>query len=283
MERRQATLAAPVGVEGRGLHTGRAVAVRLIPAPAGHGRVFLRADLPAPVPVPARVDAVVDSVRATTLGREGQRVATVEHLLAALAAERIDNARIEVDGPELPALDGSAATWLALIDAAGRREQDARCRPLVPEAPIEVADGPRRARLVPAPGTAWDVRVEYDHPLLRGRRHAGTLTPAAFRRDIAWARTFAFRAEVEALRAAGLGRGGDLDTVVVLDGEGVLNPGGLRHPDEPLRHKVLDLLGDLALLDAPLRARAEVHLPGHALHVALLRALLARLGGQEGG
>jgi UDP-3-O-[3-hydroxymyristoyl] N-acetylglucosamine deacetylase len=282
VERRQATLAAPAEAEGRGLHTGKAVAVRILPAPAGHGRVFWRADLAAPVPVPARVAWVVDCTRATTLGREGQRVGTVEHLLAALAAARIDNARIEVDGPEIPALDGSAAGWVEALDAAGRKEQDARCRPVVVEAPVEVAAGSRRARLVPAPRTAWEVWVDFDHPLLADRRHAGVLTPAGFRRDLAWARSFAFRSEVDALRAAGLGLGGDLGNVVVLDGAGALNPGGLRHPDEPLRHKVLDLLGDLALLDAPLRGRAEVHLPGHAIHVALLGALLAGRSPEEG-
>ncbi|MBN1336574.1 MAG: UDP-3-O-[3-hydroxymyristoyl] N-acetylglucosamine deacetylase [Deltaproteobacteria bacterium] len=276
MARYQATLAGIVGVEGRGLHSGRTVAVRLLPAPAGHGRVFRRVDLPEPVPIPARVSSVVDSRRATTLGVDGQRVSTVEHLLAALAAAHIDNVLVEVDGPEVPALDGSAALWLSALDAAGRSVQQARCCPVVVDAPVLVSQGSRRACLLPAPRMSWDVRVNFDHPLLHDRRHRGTLTPAGFRRHLAWARTFVFRSEVDALRAAGLGQGGDLDVVVVLDGDGVLNPGGLRHPDEPLRHKVVDLLGDLALLDAPLEARAEVYLPGHALHVALLHALLAR-------
>ena len=269
--RRQRTLARAVEVRGRALHTGQPATVRLAPAPPDHGLRFLRAG----VEVPARVDHVVDTHLATVLAAGGQRVGTVEHLLAATVGEGIDNLRISVDGPELPALDGGALQWVRLLDAAGAVDQDRPCRPLRPAAPLRLADGPRWVRVLPGPGLELDVTTRFDHPAIGAQRLRLRLAPGVFRRELAWARTFGFLDELGMLLRAGKARGAGVDDVVVYGPTGPLDPAGLRSPDEPLRHKMLDLLGDLALLGRPLEGRVIAHMPGHGLTRRLVAALLA--------
>ncbi len=273
--RAQATIGRIITVQGPGLHSGESARVSIEPAPEGHGRVFLRADLPAPVPIPATLDQLCDSTLCTTLAVGEQRVQTVEHLLAALSGLCLDNALIRVWGPEIPGVDGSARPWVRLLLQAGRARQKARCAALRPRQAVRLDDGPRRAEVVAADRLALDVSIDFPHPLLRERRLVVQPSSRDFDTELAWARTFALQEQAEAMRAAGLAKGGSLDNAVVLGPAGVLNPGGLRGLDEPLRHKILDLMGDLALLGQPLLARVRVEQPGHAFNHALGRALLA--------
>ena len=272
--RPQASLARPVPLQGRGLHSGEQVRLLIEPAPAQHGLVFLRRDLPAPQPIPARADCVVDTRLATTLGRGDQRVATVEHLLAAMSAVELDNALVVVWGPELPAFDGSALPWVKALMSGGRVQQGAGRAPIAPVAPLELRRGSSWARVLPASRLSLRATIRFPHPQLLSRTldyHPG---PQAFQSQLAWARTFALEDQVVAMRSQGLARGGSLHNAVVLDGRGVLNPSGLRGTDEPLRHKLVDLRGDLSLLGAPLQARIEVQQPGHGFNLALVRAIL---------
>jgi UDP-3-O-[3-hydroxymyristoyl] N-acetylglucosamine deacetylase len=265
-----------IAVEGIGLHSGAACRVVLEPAGAGEGITFLRADLPAPVPIPARAEFAVPSALCTTLAREGQQVGTVEHALAALAGIGVADATLRVWGPELPALDGSAAPWVAAIEAAGLRdlERPGAIRSLCQA--FTLRDGPRVARCRPCESLVLEVTIDFPHPLAQNQSMSLDLTPETFTREIAWARTFSLETEVPVLRARGLARGGSLQNALVLaEGGGVLNPEGLRGPMEPLRHKVLDLLGDLALIGTPVLARLVVEQPGHAFNLSLARALIA--------
>ena len=276
--RRQGTIARTITVQGPGLHTGASTRISIEPAPTGHGCVFLRADLPGALPIPAQARWVGDTRLATTLERGGQRVHTVEHLMATLSVLGIDNALVRLWGPEVPGLDGSAKPWLRLLLDAGRQPQDVLCAPLVLSAPVELEDGPRWARLEPANALEFEVGIDFPNPALRQRRIRWQAGTRSFERDVAWARTFATQEQAEAMRRAGLARGGSLQNALVLGPAGVINPGGMRGPDEPVRHKLLDLLGDLALLGRPLVARVRVEQPGHGFNLALVRAILAATG-----
>ena len=273
---RQRTIAQRVSCTGVGLHSGTPVRLRLIPAPSGSGIVFVRTEGAAPVEIPAAPDSVVSTHHATSLGRDGVAVATVEHLLAALYALGVDNVRVEVDGPEVPILDGSAAAFVFLIRSAGIRAQDAPRSVLRVRRRIEVRDGQRRIRVEPARRFQISYAVDFDHCLIgRQEFHLARLDPESFERDIAPARTFGFLREVHALRSAGLARGGSLDNTLVLGATKLLNPSGLRWPDEFVRHKLLDLLGDLAVLGAPIQGHVHVERGGHTLHQKLVAAIAA--------
>lgn len=271
----QTTLAEPVSITGIGLHSGVRSHVRLLPAPENSGPVFIRTDLPGCPKVPARLEFVVQTSFATTLAKGDARVGTVEHLLAALHALMLDNVHIEIDGPEVPALDGSSAPWLDLLDGAGRSELSTSRRPLKPSRSIEIRDGPRLMSIEPADGLYLDVEVDYPHPLVGRQQLSLQFTDDTFRQKLAWARTFGFASEVDALRSQGLILGGSLENAVVYDSERVLNEGGLRAPDEVVRHKTLDIIGDLFLLGHTLNARVRAVRPGHTLTFALLEALTA--------
>jgi len=265
----QHTLAAPARVAGIALRSGRIAHAELRPAPPDHGVVFYTDGHP----VPARIDTVVDTTLATTLGAHGHRVSMVEHLCAALHAAGVDNVAVHVDGDELPVLDGSAAPWMAAMTPLA---QAARRRPLVVEEPIEIRDEAGGwARLEPADGFELDIGIEFAHPAIGRQRWCGDLS--RFGAELAWARTFGFLADADRLRAAGLARGASLENTVVYDAEGPMNPGGLRAPDEAVRHKALDAVGDAALLGAPLHGRLVTWRAGHTLHRRLFSELLARL------
>ncbi len=251
------------------------MSVRLLPAPPDTGLSFTDADRPDIPPLPARYDRVLDTRLATTLGDGRFKVATVEHLLAALLAEGIDNAVIEVSGEEVPVLDGSAAPWVEQIRAAGRVDQAAPRRTLVITAPVEVTDGDRTARLLPCDGLEVSATIIFDHPTIGTQQLDLHLQNGTFGHELAWARTFGFLAEVEAMHRMGLALGGGLDNAVVYDGTGVVNPDGLRSPDEAVRHKLLDMVGDLALAGVAVQGRFEAIRPGHALNQALVAALFA--------
>ena len=275
---RQRTLAAAIGCVGIGLHTGARMRMELRPAPAGTGIVFLRTDLGAEIP--AQFDYVGDTRLCTVLcdpAAPQVRVGTVEHVMAALAACGVDNVVVAVDGPELPVLDGSSAPFVFLVDCAGTVEQDAPVRTIEVLRPVRVAAGEAFAELRPAIAGDFEMAVSIEFPAAAVGRQALTLqvTEASFRRDLAAARTFAMAEDIAGLQAAGLAQGGSLDNALVVDGDRVLNPGGLRMRDEFVRHKMLDAVGDLALAGAPIKARFVAHRPGHALNNRLLHALFA--------
>lgn len=274
---RRRTLRAPIDCIGTGLHTGARVRVRLCPAPAGSGITFRRTDLG--VDIAARYDHVADTRFCTVLAspeRPEARVGTVEHLMAALAGCGVTDATVDVDGPELPVLDGSANPWVFLLDCAGRVALDAAPCAIEVLRPVRVAEGAAFAELRPGTdGLDMALSIVFDAPAIGRQSLTLRLGEEAFRRELSRARTFAQLHEIEGLRAAGLARGGGLDNAVVVDGAAVLNPAGLRAPDEFVRHKLLDAVGDLALAGAALRARFVGHRSGHALNNRLLRALFA--------
>jgi len=277
----QRTLKSPIDCVGTALHSGTRVAMALRPAAIGHGIVFRRRDLG--VDIPARFDLVVGTRLRTETPpptTPPARVGTVEHVMAALVATGISNAVVEVDGPELPILDGSAANVVFLIDCAGVVAQDAARPGIAVLRPVRVAgeDGAWAELLPPPPGAAGlgaRVSIKFGAPAIGVQSLALRVTATSVRRELAAARTFCLLAEVEAMQAAGLARGGSLDNAVVVDGDRVLNPAGLRMDDEFVRHKLLDMVGDLALAGAVLHAALRAHRPGHGLNNALLRALFA--------
>ena len=270
----QRTLKAPISCVGTGLHSGKRVSMTLRPAPADHGIVFRRTDLRRDIP--ARFDSVVDTRLSTVLGDGGARVATVEHVMAALAGCGIDNAVIELDGAEPPILDGSAAPFVFLLDCAGSVEQDEPRSAIEIRRTVRVTDGDAFAEL--RPGTAGlEMALSIDFAAAAIGRQALSLhlNTNTFRQELSRARTFTLAEEIDQLRAAGLAQGGSLDNAVVVDQARVLNPGGLRMPDEFARHKLMDAVGDLALAGAPLIGRFVAHRSGHTLNNRLLRALFA--------
>ncbi|MGA3398057.1 MAG: UDP-3-O-acyl-N-acetylglucosamine deacetylase [Acetobacteraceae bacterium] len=276
----QRTLKAPIGCVGIGLHSGKRVSLNLRPAEPGHGIVFRRTDLGRDIP--ARFDRVVDTQLATVLGDErwaSARVSTVEHLLAALSALGIDNVLVELDGPEVPVLDGSAAPFVFLLDCAGVTEQPLTRSHIEIRRRVRVSEGDAFAELRPAtggqPGLDMALSIDFAAAAIGRQAMSLRLTPENFRRELARARTFTLAEEVAQLRAAGLAQGGSLDNAVVVDQARILNPGGLRMSDEFARHKLLDAVGDLALAGAPLSGRFIAHRSGHGLNNRLLRALFA--------
>lgn len=274
----QHTLARPAAFSGIGIHTGAQVRIEVRPAEADHGFVFLRTDVEDRDPaVPARGDAVCQTRLGTVIGNaDGVTVSTVEHLMAAFAALCIDNAVIAIDGPEVPIMDGSAQPFIEALDQAGRRPQPAARRYLEVLQTVEVLEDDKRVTLSPADRFEMAFEILFDTPAIGRQRIDLAIDEQSFRRELADCRTFGFLHEVEALRAAGLARGGSLDNVVVIDNDAVLNPEGLRRPDEFVRHKALDAVGDLYLLGAPLIGRYEGIYAGHGLNNAIVRALLAR-------
>jgi UDP-3-O-[3-hydroxymyristoyl] N-acetylglucosamine deacetylase len=266
------TLKRDVGCTGIGLHSGRAVRLRLLPAPAEHGIRFHRTDVD--VEIPASLACLSRQDHATTLSKDGVSVDTVEHLLSALYALGVDDAIVEVDGPEIPILDGSAAPFVILIHEAGLKPLAAPRRYLKILKPVEVIRGNKRARLSPASHFNVSYTIGFDHPLLRHQAVSVRITPRNFVDGVAPARTFGFLRDVEAMRKNGLALGGSLENAVVIGETGVLN-NKLRFEDEFVRHKVLDAVGDLALLGHPIVGHLEAVKAGHALHAAVARKLLA--------
>lgn len=276
---KQRTLVKRVSCAGIGLHTGAHVGLALLPACADSGIVFARSDCSPLAEIRVCPAAIAGSRHATRLAQGGLAVSTVEHLLAAASALRIDNLRIELDGPEVPDLDGCALSFARLLRSAGAQEQPAPRRALRLARRIELRDGERWIRAEPAEGLQLSYAIDFEHPAIGSQQLAlGPLTPELFERELAGARTFGFLAELPRLQRLGLARGGDLERVLMLDERALLTPGGLRFKDEFVRHKLLDLVGDLALLGRPLEARVGVSRGGHALHHALVAELAARAG-----
>lgn len=272
----QKTISEKATCAGVGLHSGAPAHIALYPARPGTGIVFVRTDLPHAVEIPARRTALASTRLATTLARGDATIGTVEHLLAAAVALGIDNLRIEVDGPEIPVMDGSAAPFVAMLRSACVFDQQVARRVIRIRKPISLRDGDRAIRVSPAPQLSVSYFVEYPHPAIGKQRIESLVIDGAnFERELSRARTFGFLHEVEALWRGGLARGGNLENTVVLDETRVLNAGGLRFADEFVRHKALDLVGDLALLGVPLLGHVDVERGGHALHQQLVERILA--------
>jgi UDP-3-O-[3-hydroxymyristoyl] N-acetylglucosamine deacetylase len=269
----QRTVATRVSCTGVGLHSGKPATLTLAPAPADSGVTFVRMDLG--VEIPARNDLVVDTMLSTSVAIGAARVSTVEHVLAALSGMGIDNCRVEVDGPEIPILDGSAAPFVALVQEGGVQVQRTGRRWLVVEQSVEVRDGDKVARLEPADSFSVEFTADFNHPLITNQAFRVTLSDRAFEREIARARTFCFRKDIERMQAAGLARGGSLANAIVVDEFSILNPEGLRFSDEFARHKVLDAIGDLALFGLPVLGALTAVKSGHALNQALVKKVLA--------
>ena len=272
----QATLAHPAEFRGQGLHSGAAVRMVIRPAPVDHGIWFERSDLPGRPRVPALWDRVVPSKLCTALdGGNGATVSTIEHVMAALAGTGIHNALICIDGPEVPILDGSAAIFVQGILRAGIRRRAAPVTAIRVLREVSIRDGAAEARLTPAAQLEIDFSIDFSDAAI-GRQHKHLdLVNGAFMRELADSRTFCRQADVTAMQRNGLALGGTYFNAVVFEGERVLSPGGLRHADEPVRHKMLDAVGDLALAGAPLLAHYRGDRAGHAMTNRLLRALFA--------
>ena len=272
----QNTLTRSVTFHGVGLHSGAPVTMVVHPAGEDHGIWFRRTDLARDTLVPARWDAVVPSKLCTLIANAaGVSVSTIEHVMAALAGSAIHNALIEIDGPEVPILDGSAAPFVAAFIQAGLQPQNAPVRAIKILKPVEVRDGEAVARLEPADMLEIDFSIDFTDAAIGRQEKALNMANGAFVRELSDSRTFCRNAEVIAMRERGLALGGTLENAVVFEGDKVLSPGGLRHADEPVRHKMLDALGDLAIAGGPILGRYTGVRAGHALTNRLLRALFA--------
>jgi len=273
----QQTISRPGVCAGVGVHSGARARIVMKPAAAGTGIRFRRMDIEGCEDIIARGDFVTEVQLGTTLTNEaGQSVATVEHLLAACAGVGVDNLIIEIDGPEVPIMDGSSSVYCELMMAAGLREQRALRRRIRILEEVEVTDGIKTARLSPSADNYLSIhaKIEFESRAIGTQQMSLRMLPGMFARDIAFARTFGFAQDVEKLKSMGLARGGSLDNAVVLDGDSIVNPEGLRASDEFVRHKILDAVGDLMLAGAPIAGVYEARQPGHALNNKLVRALI---------
>jgi UDP-3-O-[3-hydroxymyristoyl] N-acetylglucosamine deacetylase len=272
----QQTIGSPVSCSGVGLHSGHPVTLTLRPAPPNTGIVFVYRNGSQETLLPAAVSNKVPTELCTAISVNGHQVKTIEHRLAALAGMEVDNVYAEVDSGEIPVLDGSASPFVRLIRTAGVIPQTRRQSYVKITQPIEVVDGARRVRIEPSSTPKITYSIFYDHPLIQTQSYTHSCSASAFEQEIATARTFGFLHEVEALWSRGLGKGGTLDNTVVLSEDGVLNQSGLRFPNEFVRHKVLDLIGDVALLGFPFIGHIVAERSGHAMHTRLVEQILTQ-------
>ncbi len=275
---RQRTLKTSIRATGVGLHTGEKVYMTLRPAAPNSGVTFRRVDLPEPVDVPGDAQLVGETTLGTTLIRDGVRVATVEHLMSALAGLGIDNVYVDLSASEVPIMDGSAGPFVFLIQSAGIEEQDAAKRFVRIRRPVEVTDGDKWARFDPFDGFKVNFEIEFDHPLFKRHLQSASMdfSSTSFLREVSRARTFGFMRDMEMLRDMNLAQGGSLDNAIVLDDYRVLNDDGLRYENEFVRHKILDAIGDLYLMGHSLVGEFSAFKSGHGLNNALLRELISQ-------
>lgn len=271
--RYQNTIKKEVLIKGVGLHTGRHINMRLRPAPRNSGISFIRTDR-GNVEIKASLNYVSDTTFATNLAFNGVRIGTVEHLLAALAGLNIDNLCIELDGPEVPIMDGSAFYFIAKILEAGIARQAVRVPCIRILKPVIITEGFSQIAIVPYEGTKISCSVNYNHPLFEEQKLSLDITGTNFIKEIASARTFGFLRDVRMLRAKGLAKGGSLNNAILVGENGVLNKGELRFKDEFVRHKILDTIGDISLLGYVIYGHIIAQRPGHSLNIKFLRKLL---------
>lgn len=281
MKHHQQTIEKTVHCKGVGVHSGKAVNLTIRPAPINHGIRFVRTDLPGHPGVIAHFNNVVDTSLATVIGSEGCIVSTIEHLMAGLSGMAIDNAIIEVDAYELPIMDGSAGPFTRLIKSAGvHRQEGAKCFFKV-NRPISLVENGKSVIVHPASAFRITYTISYDHPLIKTQTCDFIIERKTFEDQICTARTFGFLHEVEMMKRYGLARGGSLDNAVVIDGENVLNDGGLRYPDEFVRHKILDCIGDFSLIGMPIMGHVTASKSGHAFNHAFLEKFFEEKGSWE--
>ena len=266
----QQTVARTIRCSGVGLHSGRAVNMKIKPAPINHGVKFVRTDLPDKPVIPARYNCVVDTTLATVIGLNGAIVSTIEHLMSSLAGLSVDNALIELDAYEVPVMDGSAGPFAQTILDAGISQQAAARHFFVLKEPIELKDDGKFVGAYPESTFRITCNIDFDHPVIRRQTCSIEVLEHQFMREVSKARTFGFLQEVENLIRDGFARGGSLDNAVVLDKKDIINTDGLRYEDEFVRHKLLDCIGDFSLLGMPIQAHIVTHKSGHAFNHAFL-------------
>jgi UDP-3-O-[3-hydroxymyristoyl] N-acetylglucosamine deacetylase len=276
----QTTISKPVRVSGTGLHTGAPVKIKLRPAPENTGYIFVRTDLDN-FEIPASVEYISHCSYATTLMRRGVVLSTCEHLLSALRGSGVDNCFIEIDSIELPIMDGSSEDFIALIEQAGITEQDVPRRYFRVLKEVKIEEGDRKMSIRPSDMFEIECLIDFKHPFINKQGLHYVAGNGSFRREIASARTFGFTQEIEMLRKANLARGGSLDNAIVLTPEGMLNETPLRFDDEFVRHKILDIIGDLALLGMPVQGKVIAEKSGHSVHAQLMSKLLKTEGAWE--
>lgn len=270
---KQRTVARTAACSGIGVHSGMQVNLRIHPAPENHGIRFVRTDLPNAPVISAFFNQVVDTSLATVIGSSGCIISTIEHLMAAFSGLAIDNVLVELDAYEMPIMDGSARPFLELLQNAGIQEQHAPKHFFVIKQPVELDDGDRFVGVYPGHTQKFSCTVAYKHPLIRKQSITVDLNEQVFEEQICAARTFGFLQDVEKMKRFGLGRGGSLENVIVIDEQGIVNPEGLRFKDEFVRHKVLDCIGDFSLLGLPILGHIVTHKSGHAFNLAFLDKL----------
>ena len=273
---KQRTLKNVIRATGVGLHTGEKVYLTLRPAPVNTGVVFRRIDLDVPVEVPAIADNVGDTRLSTSLEKDGVKISTVEHLMSAFAGLGIDNAYVDLTAPEVPIMDGSAGPFVFLLQSAGIQEQSSAKKYIRIKKKLRLEDGDKWAQFQPLDGFKVSFTIDFDHPVIKNAVQVATVdfSTTSFVKEVSRARTFGFMHDLEALRNAGLARGGSLDNAIVMDNYHILNEDGLRYEDEFVKHKVLDAIGDLYLLGHPLIGEFSAHKSGHELNNRLLRKLI---------
>lgn len=276
MHYHQRTLSKPASCSGIGVHSGKEVNLSIKPAPVNHGVKFVRTDLPGDQMVPALFNTVVDTSLATVIGCNGVIVSTIEHLMASLAGLSIDNAIVELDSYEMPIMDGSAAHFTKLIKNAGIKDQDyPRCFFIVKK-PIELKNDDKSVGVYPALTFKLTCTIEYDHPLIKKQSFTTEVTDKIFEKEISRARTYGFLHEIEYLKRYGLARGATLESGIAIDKDRIVNKEGLRYPDEFVRHKILDSIGDFSLLGMPILGHIIAHKSGHAFNQAFLQKFFSK-------
>ncbi len=275
MHHHQRTVAGNISCNGTGVHSGRPVNLTIKPAPSNHGIKFVRKDLRNAPCIPAVFKMVTDTTAATVLGSNGAIVSTVEHLLACLAGLSIDNALIEIDAYEIPILDGSAFPFVDMIKQIGICDQEAQRCFFVIKKPVILEEDGKSAAIYPENSFKISYTIEYDNNLIGQQSYSLEINDTAFEKEISKARTFGFYHEYQMLRNHGLARGGSLENAVVIDGENILNTDGLRYPDEFVRHKILDCIGDFSLLGMPVLGHIVASKSGHLFNHKLLTKLFA--------
>lgn len=278
MDYRQRTLRETIGCSGIGLHCGEKIDIRIRPAAPDSGIRFVRTDIEGRPSVKVEPDKILDTNLATTIGVNGCRISTIEHLMASFFGLGIDNAVVELDGPEVPIMDGSAAPYVFLIKSAGIKEQEAPKHFAVIKKSLSVCDGDRSIRVYPSKELKITYMIDFDHPLIRNQRYEMVFSGSDFMREISKARTFGFLKEVKVLKENGLARGGSLDNAVVIDDFRILNEGGLRYKDEFVRHKILDFIGDISVMGFPVIGHFVVKKAGHFLNHLMVKTIARSTG-----
>lgn len=276
MDSRQRTVAKEISCTGIGLHSGMTVGLIIKPAPADSGIIFERLDTSDDCKIRASFDNVTQTNMATTIGMNGYSISTVEHLMAAFFGMGIDNALVQIDGDEVPIMDGSSAPFVALLDSAGIALQDRFKRFLLVKKPVKVTDGNRIVQLHPSDELRITYRIDFDHPLIKDQSYDMTFSKSTFIREISKARTFGFLKDVQTLWDNGLAKGGSLENAIVVDEARVLNDDGLRYKNEFVRHKLLDFIGDLAILGVTVIGHFVVERSGHSFNQELLKTFMAQ-------